>query len=255
VERVSQIGLASEDPWKLYEQAVEAAKFPQPSAISTSLVPIVHSTPGLRWDGQGRVLMATWTKGRFYDGKKQGDPYAFDFGQSWLTAVPFVKSFCQKVQKDKLTLRLQQLLGLPPKAEEDANDTFVEVWVNPADLFRPCADPEIIDRECTLNLTAQDSPEGQCPWKDSFAGQVSERWVKVEQTHLDWMCSNWEQVYPPDPLKGFPWTALGYTYDWGQPDHVGQSEFVAPKGTKVVIESITGTAEYCGGGPKSGTSR
>jgi hypothetical protein len=40
-------------------------------------------------------------------------------------------------------------------------------------------------------------------------------------------------------------TGLGYTYDWGRPDPVGQSEFVVPRGTTVVIESITATAEYC----------
>ena len=48
------------DLWKLYAQAVETAKVPRPSAISTALVPIVHSTPGLRWDEQGRVLISTW---------------------------------------------------------------------------------------------------------------------------------------------------------------------------------------------------
>ena len=47
--------------------------------------------------------------------------------------------------------------------------------------------------------------------------------------------------------KGYPWTRLGYTYDWA-PDaksEVGLSEFVARKGTTVVVESIASQVDYC----------
>jgi len=238
----------SEALWNAYMDAVKATQYPQPVAISASLVPIVHSTPELKWNADGKVLMVAWTMGKYYQGKKKGDPYEFSHGQVWLTAVPFLKTFCHKVPKDNLTLRLQQVLGLPP-ATENVYDSFVEFWVAPADLFRPCADPEITDRECTLNLTTQPSPDGECPWKDSFQNQTSARWVSVQADHLTWMCDNWTKSFPAEPKDGFPWTALGYTYDWGQSGrHVGQSEFVAPKGTTAVIESITGTAEYCTSG-------
>lgn len=241
--RAPRVDLAPEDLWKLYEQAVEAARFPKPSAISTGLVPIVQSTPRLHWDNQGRVLMATWSKRQFYE-SSIGQPYTFTHGVVWMTAVPFVQDFCRslKLPPDQLRLRLNQLLGMPPDGDDDA---FVQMWVDPKDFFRPCADPEITDRECTLNLTTQQAPEGQCPWEVSFEGQVSARWVSVTEQHLDWMCGNWSKSFPPDPRKGYPWTGLGYTYDWGQPSPIGQSEFVAPQGTTVLIESVTGTAEYC----------
>lgn len=233
----------SADLWKLYVQAVEATMRPKPSAISTALVPIVRSTPGLRWDGEGRVLMVTWSKSEYYE-DSVGKPYTFSHGDVWLTAVPFAQEFCrsQDLPPGKLQLRLNQLLGLPP---DDDNDAFVQMWVDPRAFFRPCADPEITDRECTLNLTVDDSPESTCPWRDSFENQVSRRWVAVTWDRLEWMCNNWSKSFPPDPRKGYPWTGLGYTYDWGKPDPVGQSEFVAPQGTAVVIESVTGTADYC----------
>ncbi len=242
-DRAPRVSLPSEDLWKLYEQAVETTREPKASAISTGLVPIVHWTPGLRWDGEGRVLMATWTKREFYE-SSVGKLYTFTHGAVWLTAVPFAQDFCRGLglPPDQLRLRLNQLLGLPPDGDDDA---FVQMWVDPKDFFRPCADPEITDRECTLNLTTHEAPEGQCPWTASFAGQISVRWVSVTQEHLDWMCGNWSKSFPPDPRKGYPWTGLGYTYDWGRPSPIGQSEFVAPQGTTVLIESVTGTEEYC----------
>jgi len=243
--RAPRTDLSSAELWKLYEKAVATTKVPQSTAISTTLVPIVHSTPGLRWDGQGRVLMVTWTRREHYEGSA-GKPYTFTYGDVWLTAVPFAQRFCRTLHlpPDKLRLRLAQLLGLPPDASEDA---FVQMWVDPKDFFRPCADPEITDRECTLNLTTQSAPPDGCPWAGSFQNQASLKWATVTQDHLDWMCGNWTESYPPDPRKAYPWTGLGYTRDWGSPNPVGQSEFVAPKGTTVLIESITGTAEYCGG--------
>lgn len=245
VERISPKDFQSADLWKLYAQAVEATKYPQPSAISTALVPIVHSTPGLQWDEQGRVLMVAWTKKEYYE-SSVGKPYTFSHGDVWLTAVPFLQNFCKKVPQDLLAFRLKQVLGLRPNGDYDA---FVQMWVDPKDFFRPCADPEITDRECTLNLTIQASPEGQCPWQDSFADQVSLQWVSVRSEHLAWMCDKWNSSFPSNPQDGFPWTALGYTYDWGQPKNpVGESEFVAPNGTTVVIESVRDTAEYCAGG-------
>ena len=236
--------IPANDLWPIYVKAVEATKHPQPSAISTGLVPIVRSTPGLRWDGQGRVLMVTWTMREHYEGFV-GKPYTVTHGDLWLTAVPFAQSFCRTLglPPDKLRLRLNQLLGMPPDRSHDA---FVQMWVDPKDFFRPCADPEITDRECTLNLTPHQAPEGQCPWEESFAGQTSARWVSVTEDHLDWMCGNWRGSFEVEPKDRYPWTGLGYTYDWGQPKgHVGQSEFVALPGTTVLIESITGTEEYC----------
>ena len=50
-----------------------------------------------------------------------------------------------------------------------------------------------------------------------------------------------------DPSKGYPWSRLGYTYDWGNPEsEVGLSEFVVAAKSKVVIEKVYSNAEYCG---------
>lgn len=234
-----------EELWKEYEQAVQAAKYPVPAHVSRGLVPITTFTPGLVWDDSGqKVLMATWTKAKYYTGQP---PYETTLPATvWLTAVPFFQQFCQKtgLQGDALRIRLAQRLGMPP---DSANDVFVQMWVDPRDVFRPCPDPEINDQECQVNLTAGlVDQSSSCPWSAALQGQVSGRFVAVVQSQIEWMCSNWASSYPPnEPRKSFPWTALGYTYDWGAQSFYGESEFVIPPDTTVTVQSITPMDQYC----------
>jgi hypothetical protein len=59
------------------------------------------------------------------------------------------------------------------------------------------------------------------------------------------------QKYIFTASKPYPWTSLGYTYDWGNPfTHVGLSEFVVngkkSNGSKISvgIKAVTPTADY-----------
>jgi hypothetical protein len=229
--------------WKEYERAVEEARYPRPERVSRDLVPLATWFDGLVWDASGeRVLMVTWTRAAYYD-----PPPAALGATVWLTAAPFLQRFCQTsgLAGEALAARLRQRLGLPP---DSAKDAFVEMWVSPADLFRPCPDPEVDDRECQVSLgTAPPGHGAPCPWGAEPA-QVSAKFVAVTKEHAAWMCDNWTASYPPgEPRKSYPWTALGYTYDWSpsSPRHVGDSEFVAPKGTPVAVRAVVPTDRYC----------
>jgi hypothetical protein len=117
-----------------------------------------------------------------------------------------------------LAVRLKQLLGLPAGSNKDR---VVELWVTPANMFRPSPDPEINDSVAQL-----DFPMG------------------TPQAHMDWINNLKASSYG---MNGYPWTRLGYTYDWS-PDaqsEVGLSEFVVPKGSMVKVESVTPTDTYC----------
>lgn len=235
----------TESLWTLYEQAVQNARYPRPDHISRELVPILTFTPGLVWDeSRQKVLMVTWSKAQYYTGQP---PYDTTIPvDAWMTAVPFAQRFCRRtgLRGDALRLRLAKRFGLPPDASDDV---FVQMWVDPRTFFRPCPDPEITDRECGVNLTAGPvETSGSCPWSAALQGQLSARFVTVSQEQLDWMCSNWTRSYPAgEPRKSYPWTALGYTYDWGAEGFRGESEFVLPANTPVTIESITPTDVYC----------
>ncbi|HWM92122.1 MAG TPA: hypothetical protein VN493_15265 [Thermoanaerobaculia bacterium] len=235
----------TEDLWAVYAAAVRTAQYPVQDHISRDLVPILRTNPELRWD-QGRVLMATWTKKKYYEGKV-GQPYTLPKGVTvWLTAVPYLQEDCRGwgLPAEKLPLRIAQSLGLPPPSE-GGNDAFVQMWVDPRTFFRPCSDPEITDQECQVYLDGGPADRtGDCPWS---ADQVSGAFVRVSDSHLDWMCGNWKSTYTGDPMTSYPWTALGYTFDWGDLLHPwGQSEYVVPPGTTVWIDKKIFTAEeYC----------
>jgi hypothetical protein len=69
-------------------------------------------------------------------------------------------------------------------------------------------------------------------------------------TYRNWFDNRRAYVYSQTTVNGpYPWTALGYTYDWGNPNppHFGLSEFVINSGTSgipVFIKSVTWTGAY-----------
>lgn len=210
-----------------YAEAVRlASKDRHPAEIVTNLTAITEANTRLTWKGpagQKKVLVATWVGSDEFDSK---------IGQTiptrelWVTVVPELQRFCRTHPGGKPpALRIKQLLGLPP----DYHVTkFVEVWVSPSDLFRPSPDPEITDRQAELSLEA-----------------ARTRPHPPDQVHIQWFTKNRRELYPPDHPSGFPWTRLGYTYDWGNPQNpIGLSEFVVRKGASVKIHRIVPTDSY-----------
>jgi len=202
-----------------YHNAVKDAEKAEPSEISKNLVAIVPSNNNLVWNNKGELLVVTWTDYAGYD-DKIGKSIALP-KDIWITTVPEVKNFCQKLKGTK-TLQLKQLLGLPPN---DGKTKFVEMWVKPSDLFRPSADPEISDGEAETDF------------------RISNKFVKVSDAYIQWFNKLKMESYG---TNGYPWTRLGYTYDWGNDcHHIGLSEFVIIEGATVKINSISATLQYC----------
>jgi len=204
-----------------YMAAVKDAETAEPHEICRDLVAIVPCSSDLVWrHAEGAdplVLVVTWTDYRGYD-DKVGQQMVLG-REVWVTTVPEVRQFAGQINGDP-ALRLEQLLGLPPHS---GKTRFVELWVKPGDLFRPSADPEISDHESELDFP------------------VSSRFVSVSPSHKDWY-NRLKQVSYGE--QGYPWTRLGYTYDWGRDDHIGLSEFVVAKGAVVTVHSVTPTARY-----------
>ncbi|MEM7104017.1 MAG: hypothetical protein AAF502_12850 [Bacteroidota bacterium] len=126
-----------------------------------------------------------------------------------------------KWKGERLALRLEQVLGLPPNC--DTTRKFIEIWVKMDDLFRPCPDPEITDFECDLT-----DPQG------AYSGTPAEY-----QPVYDYIVSSTED---------FPWTRLGYTYDWStrNSSHFGLSEYVIRQNAVVLIKSKEKTEDWIG---------
>jgi len=218
-------------PERLYRAAIEDARTAEPSEIVTTLTPIVPSNGDLVWrttaDSTRQVLVVTWGGSETLSGATAGESVTVE-DDVWVTAVPMLRRFCRSLDRTRqaLDLRLAQRLGLPP----DAGYTqFVELWVRPADLVRPCPDPEVSDREC----------ERTAP--------VPADHVQISASHQEWFRTLRRTSYTPD---GYPFTGLGYTYDWHPAtDEVGPSEFVLRSGEPATVEATYATEEYCRAAP------
>lgn len=194
------------DMAKQYHLAIMDASVIESDEMVT--LPVIHGN---------EVQMVTWTK--YPNSYVAGNQTRLKWGEVWVTLDGAVKSQCRLFQKDSLVSQVQQLLGLPLVKNETRY--FVTMSVASTDLFRPCADPSIIQPSCSGSF-----PENvSAAHKAWYAGQVAEAYISP---------------------NGYPWTRLGYTYDWS-PDRteVGPAEFVIRKGAVVTTTSVVSTEAYC----------
>ncbi len=184
------------------------------SIYKASVYRTAHQSSALLPIDELPVTVVTWTS---WDGYEPG-PMTLS-REVWVTVVPQVKEACDDFRKRKLNLRLEQLLGMPPG---DDNDLFVEMRVfAEKDLFRPCTDPAI---------------DNSGPCVESFPEGVPEE-------HVDWMA---RQAFSAWQRDGYPWTRLGYTYNWKpRASRFGPSEYVIRAGAEVNVLSVTATEDYC----------
>lgn len=222
---------------KQYYEALKDAAIVEENDITDNLLAITRDNPDLVWNkAKTRVLVVTWKTRSAYENYIKNNPqtspepnYAI-----WVTAAPEVKTFCQNYLRDnpmatdhQLDLRLKQYLGLPPGPDQKY-DVFVELWVNPENIFRPCVDPEINDTKCDLNIPDHFPSVANIPDYGAF----------------------YQYLYF-NRFRGanrYPWTGIGYTYDWNKGDHqskVGASEFILIPNTPYKIEQDVSTREYC----------
>ncbi|WP_338867901.1 hypothetical protein [Myxococcus stipitatus] len=202
-----------------YVEAVRDAAEPTGTDVSTALWAISPSNPDLVWnEDKTAVRMAIWTTFAGYT-----------LGQNtlsrevWVTPAPQLQKFCKTVPQDKLVARVNQYLGLPPAGESDNSRYIVELWVRPADMFRPCPDSEINDNTCGLQFPESATTE-----------------------HKNWMNAYFASSYGFWQKTQYPWTGLGYTYDWCNAEtHVGASEFVVRATSVVTVTGKFERAVYC----------
>ncbi|MEF3697717.1 hypothetical protein [Desulfolutivibrio sp.] len=236
-----------------YQAAVSDAKTLTPAKISKDLVAVSQYNDNLDlvWQGvpgASRVLLVCWTNGQYYR-PYIGQSYTLDvFRNLWVTAAPELSDWLRAHSSEASVGRVEELLGLP---QEYGQTDFVEMWVNPQDLYRPSADPEITDHEAELELRANPL----LPYSTTVKIIEKVNGVPVAYSYPDWYAARRAAIYTATPP--FPWTALGYTYDYGNPaTTVGLSEFVIRGGSTVIVKSVTPNAEFLhpGSGSTSATS-
>jgi len=151
----------------------------------------------------------------------------------WVTLSGEVQARCRrwKLSGDELRNRLEQLLGMPmDPPPQYRNATFVEFRVARHSLARPCLGVDASDPAqpvCTLDAR----PTTPATLLAFVGQQMAESYV------ID---------HPGAP--GYPFTRLGYTYDWAptaRGDHYGASEFIVTPTSTVEVVSVVSTDDYC----------
>jgi hypothetical protein len=203
----------------------------------------------LVWNGEpgtGQVLVTTFTKGAYYSSYAPGQ--TFNAGADlWVVPAPEMYTEVKALNPvgASLTPRLatEQYLGLPPDSKTP-NDTVVSLWVSPSNLVRPAIDPGVDSHELVTSFPVtmqsvpltpaptvpRDSPGPGQPATSSYASWFLEREASIFDT----------------PGGSYPWTGLGYTYNWtpGAASVVGGSEYVIPHGSPVTLKDATPISTY-----------
>lgn len=213
------IGQSNRD---LYKESIVNSIYPDSSKIYRGLVQINDNNKSLirkKIKNEEYILVCTWKQNvSFYS---KDTVFNTENWPLWVTTAPELKTRIKSEKVIDTNLRLIQLLGLPPEAKYSY---FVEIWVRPQDLFRPCPDKEITDCECNLCF-----PSG------------------TDEQHIKWINENRiSRYYQCNLYDQYPWGQLGYTYDWN-PDnksHVGLSEFIIGTNKTVYINRIVTTGKY-----------
>lgn len=214
---------------KQYQKAVKDAAFVKTKEKANTLLAITSTNPKLVWNAEKtKLLVVTWKSRTNYEKYIKNNNLTDSNSNHalWVTVAPQVKAFCQAYEHDtdeELNLRLKQYLGLAPDWQYDV---FVEMWVSPEQLFRPCVDPEINDTQCETKVPETFPVVANIPDYGQF----------------------YKNLYFQSFRKsaGVPWTGLGYTYDWGNAhSNIGASEFILMPNSPYQIKQMLTTHEYC----------
>lgn len=221
---LSSVLPAQDNYEKVYQEAIKESMYPPTDTRDTNLIAIVKSNPTLTWktiNNEDYVLMVSMKNANYYG--TPGTTTNTGIYQVWVTAANEMKERIIKEKPTDTLMRLKQLLGLPPTANYKY---MIEFWVKPSDLFRPCPDKEITDKRCNLCFSHNDS--------------LNIKYVKwFDETRI-------QRYYACGLANQYPWTQLGYTYDWNPKNssHIGLCEFVIDVGKTIIVNNVYSISGY-----------
>lgn len=222
---LQDVNPAEQNTSTLYQHAIEEAMSPSQQKVYPHLVAITPDNKALTWktiQGENYLLVVSWKQNVTYY-QPYLDSCCYNTGDYpiWVSTAPELLERMQQEDGGDIKLRLKQLLGLPPDA---TYNYFVEFWVKPEDLFRPCPDNEITDSQCDLCFP-----------------------TTSDEAYISWINENRiSRYYQCELNEKYPWTQLGYTYDWNPENelHVGVSEFVIGHDKQIYVNAIYTTEAY-----------
>ena len=160
---------------------------------------------------------------------------------TWVAPAGELRQRCKAKPdaKHDTVLALEQILGLPPlKNPKPGHEWRVYVFdVEARDLFRPC--PGGLDTSAPADKPRCRLSSDIDPTLDpEFTTFLLQQWWSAHRTTVE---------PGNDPELGYPWTGMGWTYDWdpASKTHIGVSEFVVKKHAMVGNLRVRTPAEFC----------
>lgn len=201
---------------ELYAMAVRDAAIAEDDEIKP-LVSLTKKDPLVTWDNQGRVLLCTWHS--YPDSYPKGETVTAKWGYIWTFTDKEIAAYAGELKaSEDAVMRLRQLIAIPP---DKTHSTVTGLWVKPSDVIRPAYQSDAANGSmCTAFAEGE---ELDTPFKAWF-----------DQNILD-------SYY----YGNYPWTRLGYTYDWADNGkEYGLTEFLIKKDAEVEVAFTETTSEF-----------
>ena len=194
---------------ELYADAVRDAVFADEDEI-LPLVNISRQDPNVIWDGD-KVLVTFLHK--YPASYPDGETITLEWGNVWCVSAGELYQFIRE-NRNEVTdwnLRLHQIMGMP----ENKATSVTSLWVDADLLYRPAY---VTDPNAEMQNTLQ--PTGDASFDASYK---------------EWFDGNIIWSYFD---SAFPWTRLGYTYDWADNGtEYGLTEFLIFSGATAKVET------------------
>ena len=172
------------------------------------LTVLASSSDMATFNSEGQVLLLSWHK--YPDSYIPGEQFTCKYGEMWTFTDKEILSWYHKNNQGitDWELRFEQLLGLPATDNKTHVSAF---WVDMDEIIRPAY---------VTDVAMQISP-------DALDGsQLGD--------YKDWFNSNAEYSYN---TSAYPWTRLGYTYDWCKDtNEYGLTEFIILPNSVIDVE-------------------
>lgn len=196
---------------ELYRDAVMDAVFADEDEI-LPLVTLTESDPMTTWQ-DGKVLLLTWHN--YPDSYPEGETVTIQWGPVWTFTDKEIASHSKEFADDPET-RLKQLIAFAPDSE---HSTVTGLWVDPQNVKRPAYQTDPTIGNMTNDFGESEDEEFKAWFDDNIL---------------------WSYFYGE-----YPWTRLGYTYDWADNGtEYGMTEFIVESGAEVKVEFTETTEEF-----------
>lgn len=201
---------------ELYDAAVKDAAIAEKDEIKP-LVSLTKKDKLVTWDDKGRVLLCSWHS--YPDSYPAGETVSAKWGYIWTFTDKEMATHAKELsESEDAKMRMRQLIAIDP----DKNHSHVTgLWVNPDDVIRPA-----YQSDATKNDMLTTFPDGE----------------EVDKTFKAWFDQNILDSYY---YGNYPWTRLGYTYDWADNGKVyGLTEFLIKKDAEMEVAFTETTDEF-----------